>query len=389
MQDTGTAIIKFSVVDGFGDAASLYHTIAVVPKNADPCSVFVTIPGGLNTIGGAVDLRMVDSLVTLRFTIQDRDDPRTEHHRIRVDGPGTVSFEQDSTLISFVINPRTILLERDTVRVTVSDSTGTTFTATVPLLFLKPLAPYEVDSLKGWYEASGKIATSDTTTTSGVIKRVTTWGALLPPLPSPDGILYGEGMLRPHYIVPDGGSGFPVVRFDGTACLINYYPHSTLNGWHIRPFTIFIAALVDTLDTTANRALISNDSSGFGLGVTKKGEVGLFMRNGSVSQESTSGLAVKQDRLSLFTFSSTGATGAGVTIDAWLDGAAAKTRLALNMAIPSGYFEIGATSNVQQDLANAWKGDIAEIIVYQRVLTELDRRAVERYIQWKYGLIAK
>ena len=389
MQDTGTAIIKFSVVDGFGDVASLYHTIAVVPRNADPCSVFVTIPAGLDMIGGAVDLRMVDSLVTLRFTIQDRDDPRTEHHRILVDGPGTVSFEQDSTLISFVINPGTILLERDTVRVTVSDSTGTTFTATVPLLFLKPLVPYEVNSLKAWLEASSKIATSDTTTEFGVIKRVMTWGALLPPLVSPDGILFGEGMLRPRYIVPDGGSGFPVVRFDGTACLINYYPNSTLNGWHQKPFTIIIAASLDVLDTTANNTLVSN-ASYFGLGVTRKGEAGIFMGDGSMTgHDSGSGLKVKQGRLSLFTFSSTGVStnGNSIAVDIWLDGAAAETQPVLNMTIPGGYFEVG--SNLQQRAASPWRGDIAEIIVYQGVLTELDRRGVERYLQWKYGLISK
>jgi len=67
----------------------------------------------------------------------------------------------------------------------------------------------------------------------------------------------------------------------------------------------------------------------------------------------------------------------------WVDGKPAITKLATHWdeALPNMY--IGGTGTSYNQF---WKGDIAEMIVYARVLTDAERTKVEDYLAKKYGM---
>lgn len=67
----------------------------------------------------------------------------------------------------------------------------------------------------------------------------------------------------------------------------------------------------------------------------------------------------------------------------WVDGKPAITKLATHWgeALPNMY--IGGTGTSYEQY---WNGDIAEIIVYARVLTDAERTKVEDYLAKKYGM---
>jgi hypothetical protein len=67
----------------------------------------------------------------------------------------------------------------------------------------------------------------------------------------------------------------------------------------------------------------------------------------------------------------------------WINGKSALTRPEIHWgdALPNMY--IGGTGT---SFEQYWKGDIAEMIVYARVLTDAERSKVEDYLAKKYGV---
>ena len=67
----------------------------------------------------------------------------------------------------------------------------------------------------------------------------------------------------------------------------------------------------------------------------------------------------------------------------WVDGKPAITKLATHWgeALPNMYIGGTGTSYEQE-----WQGDIAEMIVYARVLSDAERTKVEDYLAKKYGM---
>jgi len=70
-------------------------------------------------------------------------------------------------------------------------------------------------------------------------------------------------------------------------------------------------------------------------------------------------------------------------LNGWVDGKPAITKLVTHWdeALPNMY--IGGTGTSYNEF---WKGDIAEMIVYARVLTDAERTQIEDYLAKKYGM---
>lgn len=191
-------------------------------------------------------------------------------------------------------------------------------------------------------------------------------------------------MLQP-VLVPEAANGLPVIRFDGTDMLGNYQSTAPY-GWNQRAFTIIIVASIDEINPLRPATLLGSGNN-FGFGVTKQGQIGLINFDGSNSTEINSGLKIQPKKLSICTFSAPMEALNVKAVDLWLDGTAGTRMQVSQFGAGAVYFLIGAINKHSSTLP--WKGDIAEIIVYQgTALGDLQRRGVERYLQRKYGMVA-
>jgi hypothetical protein len=211
-------------------------------------------------------------------------------------------------------------------------------------------------------------------------KTVLTWGSVVPAEPS----LTAESNLWP-VLVADAANGLPALRFDSTDALLNY-PNAALTGWNQRAFTIIVVASIDEINPNRPGTLFAAGLFNYGFGVTRKGQLGMVGMEGAPF-DTGSGLTMRPKKLSICTFSAPISLPSTGAISMWLDGVAG-TRLQASQIgpnAPAGYFLVSSIAKHSATLP--WKGDIAEIIVFQGTsLSDIQRRGVERYLQRKYGL---
>jgi hypothetical protein len=70
-------------------------------------------------------------------------------------------------------------------------------------------------------------------------------------------------------------------------------------------------------------------------------------------------------------------------LNTWVDGAPAKTGVDTEYGDMPPHFFIGGTGRVYHE---PWMGDLAEMLVYKRTLTDDERKKVEDYLAAKYGV---
>lgn len=70
-------------------------------------------------------------------------------------------------------------------------------------------------------------------------------------------------------------------------------------------------------------------------------------------------------------------------LNVWVNGAAAKQNQAIDHGASLTKFYIGGSGTVYHE---QWLGNVAEMLVYRRILTEEERKKVEDYLAAKYGL---
>lgn len=74
---------------------------------------------------------------------------------------------------------------------------------------------------------------------------------------------------------------------------------------------------------------------------------------------------------------------AGKKLNTWVNGAPAKTNIDAEYGHMPDHFFIGGTGH---SYTEPWQGDLAEMLVYKRTLTDDERKKVEDYLGAKYGL---
>jgi hypothetical protein len=70
-------------------------------------------------------------------------------------------------------------------------------------------------------------------------------------------------------------------------------------------------------------------------------------------------------------------------LNVWVNGAPAKQNVDADYGAALDKFYIGGTGTVYHE---PWFGNVAEMLVYHRVLTDEERKKVEDYLAGKYGL---
>ncbi len=182
---------------------------------------------------------------------------------------------------------------------------------------------------------------------------------------------------RPPAVVANAVNGHAVIRFDGT-------DQTLMSNVDIGPTRMPEGTIVTVLrSTTAEpsplRKIYGNDNGGYdrAVGLDTRGRdknFTLFKGSGVEGyfklQPDTTYIVV--DQYSPKEFSG------------WVNGNAALTNVAANWqddALPNLF--IGGTGTVYNEF---WSGDLAEILVYARKLSDAERLQVEDYLGQKYGV---
>ncbi|MEM1059739.1 MAG: chitobiase/beta-hexosaminidase C-terminal domain-containing protein, partial [Verrucomicrobiota bacterium] len=183
--------------------------------------------------------------------------------------------------------------------------------------------------------------------------------------------LQTNGLTKPLHLI-DAVSGAPVLKFDGS----NDHLIGALSA--DAGLTVMAVASTDVLGGDLRR-IISNEYNFF-LGYDN-GELASFYGDGAVwdlMDSHGSGALMETGNLSVLS-----STNDGATDTAYLNGVQVGSRAEAFVPFADGYV-IGRRH--QDGNQQVWKGQIAEVLVFDRALTPTERTAVEDYLATRYGI---
>lgn len=216
--------------------------------------------------------------------------------------------------------------------------------------------------------------TGDEAVKSAVAGKLASWTNPLVPNVSATA---GEGIAQPS-VAANAINGHATVRFDGEANMLKTNIDISPASW---PDVTVIAIFSSTTDAPNPLRSVYGDDNG-----DYDRSAGLDDRSGDgknyvifAGDQGVAGyfaLKANQPYLSTDQYTATAFNG-------WVNGKPSLTRSETHWgeALPNMYLGGTGTSFNQ-----FWKGDIAEVIVYARVLTDAERTKVEDYLAKKYGL---
>jgi hypothetical protein len=178
-------------------------------------------------------------------------------------------------------------------------------------------------------------------------------------------------------VVANALNGHAVVRFDGQANRMK--TSIDISPAQMPVATVFVAFNSKTDATSPLRKLYGDDDGGYdrAVGLDNRGTEGknycVFTGkavDGDFNLKANE-TYVTADEFTKSEFSS------------WVNGKATLVKIPAEWgtALPNLY--IGSSGNVYQEY---WQGDIAEVVVYSRHLSDLERMQVEDYLAQKYGV---
>jgi hypothetical protein len=178
-------------------------------------------------------------------------------------------------------------------------------------------------------------------------------------------------------VVPATLNGHAVVRFDGTNNILT----TNIDTSPARMPEATVFAVFNSKTETSNqlRKLYGDDNGGYdrAAGLDSRGSEGknytVFTGNGVAGYFA---LKANESYLTADQFTKTEFSG-------WVNGKATLTKVAASWQDALPNFYIGGTGTSYHE---PWQGDLAEMIVYGRVLTDAERMQVEDYLGKKYGV---
>lgn len=178
-------------------------------------------------------------------------------------------------------------------------------------------------------------------------------------------------------VVPNAINGHAAVRFDGENNMM--MTNVDMSPARMPEATVFAVFNSRTEASDPLRKLYGNDDGGYdrAAGLDGRGSEGnnytVFTGNGV---EGYFALKANQTYMTTDQFTKSEFSG-------WVDGKATLTKVTANWeeALPNLY--IGGTGTSYHE---PWQGDLAEMIVYGRVLTDQERVQVEDYLAKKYAI---
>lgn len=172
-------------------------------------------------------------------------------------------------------------------------------------------------------------------------------------------------------------NGKPAVRFDGDHNMLQV-PMS-IDAAVSPELTVISVWSSATAATTTLRKLYGADDGGYdrAAGIDSRasdGNYAVFAGSGGVVGVFT--FAANTPNLTIENY-------ANKKLNTWVNGAVAKASVDAEYDSMPDHFFIGGTGHTYTE---PWQGDLAEILVYKRTLTEDERKKVEDYLGAKYGI---
>jgi hypothetical protein len=378
--DTGFRQLLVTVRDSAGQCDTIrpLPIVTVVPKNQYPCSLSV-VPNMFYK-SGMLDMTLATHPDTLLFAISDLDNPLTEYYTVNVTlgnitAMPTLLFVK---LFQVIVTP-TSSKHLDTLRVSVTDRTGTHSTIILPIVY----TAYMPSNLSGQFMWNTDERGTITLGTGAKAASVTKWSPYGYALDTLVQNMYLDSM--PTYVTPTSSGSVPLLPYlhFSRAQRNNLLTYS-LGTWPLKPFTAFFVARLDTVQQDSSYAIIASCESygaNAAIGVTKNGTFGMFDGTDNI-RYAGSRLTVDPHRWYLFAVASPGAQpDSSLTFRVWAN-SAADSNLVLAGAGSGPYLMAGASGKLQA--ADAWNGDIAEMMGFSRVLTNDEFLAVYQYLASKY-----
>lgn len=173
-------------------------------------------------------------------------------------------------------------------------------------------------------------------------------------------------------------NGHAAVRFDGEANMLKTNIDISPASWpDVTVITVFSST---TEETSPLRSIYGDDNGDYdrSAGLDNRSADGKSYTIFAGDRGVMGYFALKANQVYLSTDQYT-----ATEFNGWVDGKPAVTKFESHWgeALPNMY--IGGTGTIFNQF---WKGDIAEMIVYARVLTDAERAKVEDYLAKKYGV---
>jgi hypothetical protein len=244
-------------------------------------------------------------------------------------------------------------------------TTAAPATTTVPDVAVAN-APVPASGLELWLRA-------DYGVTADAAGKVTSWAVEGSPLKA--------GVKEPAEmpsLVAAAINGKPAIRFDGENNVLEV-PMS-IDAAASPELTVISVWSSATADKSPLRKLYGADNGGYdrSAGIDDRAADGsnytVFAGSGGVAGIFT--FTANTPNLTIENY-------ANKKLNAWVNGAVAKANLDAEYNDMLDHFFIGSTGRVYHEM---WKGDLAEMLVYKRSLTDEERKKVEDYLAAKYGL---
>jgi hypothetical protein len=173
-------------------------------------------------------------------------------------------------------------------------------------------------------------------------------------------------------------NGKNAIRFDGDHNMLEV-PIS-IDAVASPELTVISVWSSATADTSPLRKLYGADDGGYdrAAGIDSRASDGsnytVFAGSGGVAGVFT--FAANTANLTIENY-------ANKKLNTWVNGAAAKSNIDAEYDHMPAHLYIGGTGH---SYTESWKGDIAEMLIYKRTLTDEERKKVEDYLGAKYGV---
>jgi len=248
-------------------------------------------------------------------------------------------------------------------------TTATTTTAATPTGTFADVkldsAPVPTSGLQLWLRSDYGV-----TATEG---KVTSWAVEGSPLKAE-----AKDPAEQPSIVANAINGKPVIRFDGDHNMLEV-PMS-IDAAVVPELTVISVWSSATADKNPLRKLYGADDGGYdrAAGIDDRAADGsnytVFSGNGGVAGIFT--FAANTTNLTIENYASK-------KLNTWVNGAAAKSNIAAEYDHMPDHLYIGGTGHAYTE---SWKGDLAEMLIYKRTLTDEERKKIEDYLGTKYGV---
>lgn len=376
-RDTGIIELQIIAEDSLKFSDTLYRSITILRPNRDTARLNWSTDAILLQ-DNSILLSSPSATEVVNFKITDFDDPRTEKHILTITLNAQKStFEIASDTFSVRLLPLSNKLT-DTLSVILSDNTMTSDTVIIPIAYCQP--PDYFPGLYSWFTQSGfsyyKTANTQLESWTGT-----------------------------------GGSPFVLHNFYNTIYIytkenaINNYSSVILNnkieylangaeGKLINDsLTVYIVAKYDsTIVGSEYLTLLSSCENGSpgtaytGFGIARDGKLAAYSKSSGPLP-----LANKRSRLNMsskqwhiVSYSSTGISNQSINVVVGLDNQT--DTLPGIQAYSQNFLTLGNCITGGSSTVYPWFGEIAEVILYNRVLTAQERTSLELYLKNKFGL---